>query len=182
MNLTIVIPHFNGSDLLEKLISSIPSDKGIQIIVVDDQSEAAHIRAIEQLKLKYNFEFYQNEIKSSGLCRNLGLEKAKGEWVIFADSDDYFMDGFYDNVKEYFNSENDIVFFPPTSRYIDTLKIADRHLSFKKTIDDYLESKNKKNELFLRYNFISPWSKLIKKNLWIIIKLSLMKVQLVLKM
>ena len=63
MNLTIVIPHFNGSDLLEKLISSIPSDKGIQIIVVDDQSEAAHIRAIEQLKLKYNFEFYQNEIK-----------------------------------------------------------------------------------------------------------------------
>ena len=165
MSLSIVIPHFNASDLIENLLASIPKDKQIQIIVVDDKSELLHVKAIEKLKSIYNFEFYQNhKVKSSGLCRNIGLEKATGEWIMFADSDDYFIDGFYNKIAKHFYNQNDVVFFPPTSRYIDTGKIADRHLSFKKIIEDYLNDKSKKNEFFLRYNFISPWSKMIKKD------------------
>jgi len=165
MSLSIIIPHFNGSDLLETLLASIPQDKKIQTIVVDDKSDLSHVEAIEKLKSRFNFEFYKNDkFKSSGLCRNIGLEKAKGKWIIFADSDDYFVDGFYEKVSKYFDSDKDIVFFSPTSQYIDTGEVADRHLSFKKIIEDYLKDKNKKNEFFLRYNFISPWSKLIKKD------------------
>lgn len=37
-NLSIIIPHYNTPDLLEKLIRSIPVDKDIQIVVVDDNS------------------------------------------------------------------------------------------------------------------------------------------------
>ncbi|MDB3938706.1 glycosyltransferase family 2 protein [Candidatus Pelagibacter sp.] len=164
MKLSIIIPHYNGSHFLEKLLASIPNNKNIQTIVVDDMSELLHVEAIYHLKSKYDFEFYLNDIKkSSGLCRNLGLEKAKGDWVMFADCDDYFIDGFYDVVSRYFKSRNDIVFFSPTSQYIDTGEVADRHLSFEKIIQDYLKVKTKKNELFLRFNFISPWSKMIKK-------------------
>jgi glycosyltransferase involved in cell wall biosynthesis len=40
MSLSIVIPHFNKPDLLEKLLASIPQDKkDIQTIVVDDKSD-----------------------------------------------------------------------------------------------------------------------------------------------
>ncbi len=164
MTLSIVIPHFNGSQLIEKLLASIPIDKNIQTIIVDDKSELFHLKAIELLKSKYNFEFYHNDkIKSSGLCRNIGIQKAKGKWIMFADSDDYFVDGFYNIIVDYFYSENDIIFFTPTSRYIDTGKFADRHLSFQKIIRNYIFDKSKKNELMLRYNFISPWSKMIKK-------------------
>ena len=165
MNLSIIIPHFNGSDLLATLLESIPDDKKIQTIVVDDKSDSFHLKAIEKLKYKYDFEFYENERdKSAGTCRNIGLEKAKGKWIMFADSDDYFVDGFYEKVSKYFNSNIDVVFFSPTSQYIDTGKVADRHLSFKKIIEDYLKDRSKKNEFFLRYNFISPWSKLIRKD------------------
>jgi glycosyltransferase involved in cell wall biosynthesis len=164
MSLTIIIPHFNTSDLLQILLASIPQDKGIQTIVIDDQSELSHLKVIENLKNKYNFELYYNDsIKSAGTCRNIGLEKAQGKWLLFADSDDYFVKGFYDKVSRYFDSKIDIVFFSPTSKYIDTSKIADTHFSFQKIIKDYLQVKSKKNEFFLRYNFISPWSKLIKK-------------------
>ena len=166
MSLSIIIPHFNGSDLLETLLASIPQDKKIQTIVVDDKSDLSHVEAIEKLKSRFNFEFYKNDkFKSSGLCRNIGLEKAKGKWIIFADSDDYFVDGFYEKVSKYFDSNTDGVFFPPTSWYIDTGKIASRHLSFKKIVEDYLKDKNKKNEFSLRYRFIVPWSRMIKKNL-----------------
>ena len=47
--------------------------------------------------------------------------------------------------------------------YLDTGKIADRHRSFQKLIRNYLDDQNKKNEFFLRYNFISTWSKMMKK-------------------
>ena len=166
MNLSIIIPHFNGSDLLATLLESIPDDKKIQTIVVDDKSDSFHLKAIEKLKYKYDFEFYENERdKSAGTCRNIGLEKAKGKWIMFADSDDYFVDGFYEKVSKYFNSNIDAVFFPPTSWYIDTGKVADRHLSFKKIIEDYLKDRSKKNEFSIRYRFIVPWSRMIKRKL-----------------
>ena len=96
MNLSIIIPHFNGSDLLATLLEFIPDDKKIQTIVVDDKSDSFHLKAIEKLKYKYDFEFYENNKFKSRLCRNIGLEKAKGKWIMFADSDDYFVDGFYE--------------------------------------------------------------------------------------
>ena len=96
MSISIIIPHFNKPDLLEKLLLSIPQDKiDIQTIVVDDQSETSYFNEVEKLKNKYNFELYQNQIqKSAGLCRNLGLQKAKNTWIIFADGDDYFQMAF----------------------------------------------------------------------------------------
>tara|TARA_E500000178_G_scaffold354529_1_gene423823 strand:+ start:873 stop:1817 length:945 start_codon:yes stop_codon:yes gene_type:complete len=166
MSLSIIIPHYNGSDLLEKLLSSIPQKREIQIIVIDDKSEMFHLEFIYKLKKKYNFEFYQNKrIKGPGTCRNIGLEKAKGNWILFADSDDYFVDKFYEKACKYFDSKSDVIFFSPISKYLGTNKIADRHLSFKKKIEAYLKNNNKKNEFFLRYTYIVPWSRMIKKEL-----------------
>ena len=123
MSLTIIIPHFNTSDLLQILLASIPQDKGIQTIVIDDQSELSHLKVIENLKSKYNFELYYNDlIKSAGTCRNIGIKNAKGKWLLFADSDDYFLDEFYNSVSKYFDSENYVVFFPPTSVLRDNAK------------------------------------------------------------
>ena len=164
--LSIIIPHFNESKLLEKLLSSIPqTKKDIQTIVVDDTSESTHLRIIEDLKSKYKFEFYQNNIvKSAGLCRNIGIDKAKGDWLIFADGDDYFCDGFYERITKYFDKNYEVIFFSLTSQYIDTGELADRHYSFNKKIDNFINNKSKINESLIRYDFISPWSKMIKKD------------------
>ena len=146
MSLSIIIPHFNNTDLLKKLLSSIPQDKkDIQTIVVDDQSDLVYLKKIEHLKILFNFEFYHNKKnKSAGMCRNIGLEKAKNTWVTFADGDDYFVKGFYEKVRNFFEQDKDVIFFTPTSQYIDTKKIADRHQSFLRIIQKYLNHKSKK--------------------------------------
>lgn len=165
-HLSIIIPHFNSSDTLERLLQSIPQDKGIQTIVVDDKSDKSHIEPIKKLQKKYDFEFYKNDrIKSAGTCRNIGLEKAKGDWLLFADSDDFFTDGFYEIVREYFYSKKDVVYFYSTSIYIDTGEKADRHLMYEKLAQDYLITNSLKSELVLRYTYSSICFRLISRKL-----------------
>ena len=50
MNLSIIIPHYNRSSLLEILLKSIPKNHDIQTIVVDDKSDLFHLEVIKQLK------------------------------------------------------------------------------------------------------------------------------------
>ncbi len=168
-DLTIIIPHYNSSDLLEKLLSTIPKNKNIEVIVVDDKSEDKHINYIQNIKQSgeyVDFILLSNETskKGAGTARNIGLEKANGEWILFADSDDYFTDIFYQSISEYFDSDNDVVFFNPTSIYIDTGEMADRHLDIQRVLNDYTYDNNNKNKLNLRYDIFPPWAKLIKKD------------------
>ena len=167
--LSIIIPHYNSSGLLEKLLSTIPKDQNIEVIVVDDKSEEKHIDYINSLaesKKYIDFIFLKNETrkKGAGTARNIGLKKANGEWILFADSDDYFTDIFYESISRYFESDNDVVFFHPTSIYIDTGEMADRHINFTKILDKYKCDNSLENELYLRYNLPNPVCKMVKKS------------------
>lgn len=164
--LSIIIPHYNSVNLLEKLLDTIPNHHDIQVIVVDDKSNENIKKIYNNLEIKYsqrNIEFYENNSnkKGAGTCRNIGIEHANGEWVIFADSDDYFLPDFYKIVNKYFGTSNDVVFFKPISIELDTGNLSDRHINYEKLIDDFLMGKQN-SELYLRYFYYVPWSKLIK--------------------
>lgn len=170
VNLSIIIPHYNSVFTLNKLLQTIPNRKDIQVIVVDDNSENKYKNELLKLKNEYiqsNVEFYNNNTntKGAGSCRNIGLKLAKGKWLIFADADDYFLNSFFDIVKKYFTSEYDVVFFKPTSIEIDSGKLSQRHKHYEMLIDNFLKYKSISNEMFLRYYFHVPWSKLINSSL-----------------
>lgn len=167
-NLSIIIPHYNTPDLLQKLIDSIPHIEDIQIVVVDDRSDK-QVDKLNDLKIRYKdkVEFYRNDDlpKGAGTCRNIGLQHADGKWLLFADSDDFFLEGMYETVSAYFDSEFDEVFFKPTSIYIDTGELSDRHITFEKYMDAYLANPTRENLLRLKISLSSPWSKLISHEL-----------------
>lgn len=167
--LSIVIPHYNSINTLRKLLDSIPVRDDIEIIVVDDKSNK-NITEFNQLveSEKYNHvKFLKNNTnkKGAGVCRNIGLRYVTKEWILFADADDFFMDGFVDKIKDYVDTDFDIVYFTPTSIDLITNEKSDRHVVYEKMINDYLQKKDRKSELKLRYEFPVPWSKLIKVQL-----------------
>lgn len=166
--LSIIIPHYNCPQYLRTLLLSIPDISDIQVIVVDDKS-TEHREEYERLKEEFagkNIEFYNNDgVKSAGSCRNIGLRHAIGEWLLFADADDYFTEGFYDVVVSYMNSDHDVVFFSPTSVVMGTEELSDRHLIMASRIDNYCKNPDWKNTLVLRYEMIGPCSRLIRRKM-----------------
>lgn len=169
INLSIIIPHYNSTKSLKKLIETIPNKSDVEIIVVDDHSSPIYIENLLEINNVYkrekNIKILGNDKfkKGAGSCRNKGLSEAKGRWILFADSDDFFTIGFYEHVEKYFYKDKDVIFFEPTSIEIDTGKKSDRHLPYVRLIDNYLNNRDIKSEIFLRYSFVVPWSKLIRK-------------------
>lgn len=165
--LSIIVPHYNSADLLANLLSTIPNDPKIEVIVVDDHS-TKKLAALLDCKQKYgnrNIHFFENEFgkKSAGAARNTGIKRAKGRYLLFADADDWFLDGFWSAVQRNIACGADVIYFAPTSQKLNGRK-SDRHTYYEGLVKNYLTDSSYQNKLRLRYLYWSPWSKLVKRS------------------
>ena len=89
--ISIVIPHFNDCSRVINLLGTIPDNAYIEVIVVDDASDNLTLLQKYLNGHRKNVELFVNDCNlGAGACRNIGLSKCNNEWVLFADSDDYF--------------------------------------------------------------------------------------------
>lgn len=166
LDVSIIIPHYNSWKKLDILLQTIPASL-FDVIVVDDHSPDNELQ-LDLLQEKYkDMSFYEGKpgVKGAGAARNLGLEKVDSEWVIFADADDLFVDGFEELVKKYIDPTYDVIYFEPTSFKEEGQSDSKRHLRYQRLIEQYLAEPNRKNELHLRTKYHAPWSKLIRRSL-----------------
>lgn len=162
--ISIIIPHKNSSQKLERLLRSIPKTNLFETIVIDDNSNDNELQYIKTLCQTFDIQLYINHKKNgAGGARNLGLQKATGDWVLFADADDFFSPNMEDIVKHYISdNQYDIVFFRTNSYYEDTFQTAYRHLYYNSLISKFSKDHNID---YLKYKFLVPWAKLIRKEI-----------------
>ncbi len=91
---SVIIPTYNRQNLLSRSIESVLGQvfTNFELIIVDngstDNSKAIALRYKEKDKrVKY---FKQKNSGSPAGSRNTGIRKAKGKWIAFLDSDDYW--------------------------------------------------------------------------------------------
>lgn len=159
---SIIIPHHNEISLLKRLMITVPDRKDIQVIVVDDCSNTENRRDLEKLSLEYpSYEFYfLKENQGGGAARNFGLSKAQGSFVVFADSDDFFLPSFND-ILDSVDESFDIVYFNAISLDSLNFSIRKRNQRLNSWISKYFKDGNEKN---LRFLFGEPWCKIIKRS------------------
>lgn len=99
---SIIVPNYNKGEYIEECLTSILNQtyKNYEVIVIDDGSTDNSLEIIN----KYDVKLLQTNRLMAGGARNLGLKHAKGEYIIFLDSDDYLasnnvLEGLTNNLK-----------------------------------------------------------------------------------
>ena len=96
--ISIIIPVFNAEQYVRRCIESILTqniaDVSIECIVVDDCSPDNSMNIVRMLISEYqgpiHFVILQHEVnRGLSVARNYGMMHAKGDYVLFVDSDDY---------------------------------------------------------------------------------------------
>ncbi|QKF60187.1 glycosyltransferase [Aliarcobacter lanthieri] len=93
---SVIIPVYNMQEYIEECLNSIINQtlKDIEILCIDDCSNdnSAYIIKdfiIEDKRIKY---IKLDKNSGSAIARNIGINEANGEFVIFMDPDDYYYD------------------------------------------------------------------------------------------
>jgi glycosyltransferase involved in cell wall biosynthesis len=163
IDITIIIPHRHSFGTLLRLLNTIPEVDNIEVIVIDDKSHSTTVKYFKNHKFKDNVKVIFSKIHGgAGKARNTGLDNASGEWVIFADSDDYFSKKFLEITTHFLNNKDDIIYFG-TNSITESGDPSYRHLRYMNLIENYL--KNETNEKELKFHFLAPWGKMIKREL-----------------
>lgn len=97
---SIIVTHKKDVFYLKDCLESIAEQqfKDYETILIVDHSEDDLSELIQKFQDKINLKVYQLEEKSGvSAARNLGLEKATGEYIYFLDNDDYI---YGDSIKK----------------------------------------------------------------------------------
>jgi glycosyltransferase involved in cell wall biosynthesis len=97
MKLSIIIPVCNVEQYIGPCLESIfrqgLSDADFEVIVVNDGSTDQSMKVVEDIRTHHhNIQIVQQDHVGPSVARNVGMDMAKGEYMLFVDSDDLLMD------------------------------------------------------------------------------------------
>ncbi len=156
--ISIIVPVFNVEHFLEECVESIinQSYKNLEIILINDGStdqsgQICEFYASKNEKIK----IFHKENGGLSEARNLGLDKATGEYLSFIDSDDYvhpkFIEILYANLIE---NNADVSFCSVTYKDFSISK-KQEYLDF----DSFLYFENQMESVIM-------CNKLFKRDIW----------------
>ncbi len=97
---SVIIPVYNTSLYLEECIDSVfgQTQKEIEVIAINDGSTDDSWEVLLRLQKKYpQLIIMTQENRGLGYVRNVGIERARGEYIYFLDSDDYILENTFEN-------------------------------------------------------------------------------------
>lgn len=162
-NYSIIIPHYNNANDLQRCLDAIPNREDVQVIVVDDNSDPTkvdfdHFPGVGRKNTEVVFLKGENG-KGPGYARNVGIDRAQGRWIVFCDSDDYLLPDVSAVMDDYVNNEADIIFFKCEKQ--DEEGERSDYLAVNSLID---ASRKAGNADDIAYGFPCPWGKFIKRD------------------
>lgn len=163
---SIIIPHKNIPNLLQRCLDSIPRREDIQIIVIDDNSDSMKVdfSHFPGMGTSYIEVYLTKEGKGAGYARNVGLEHAKGKWIFFVDADDFLATDFLKKVDQFASSDNDIIFFRLVDeKYLPSIPVDLRDIIDIRRANDYNKLLKRDNH-FLALEHYVPVGKMINRH------------------
>ena len=154
MLLSIIIPNYNSEKWINKCLDSILKQlyNDYEIIIVDDMSSDNSVELIKQYKDSRIKLIELNKKAYNGGTRNIGVENASGEYILFLDCDDWIHSNMslFEIAKAIKETHADLIRLPYMA-YCNGKKARVR--LHEENLEDLVNSV-----------FVAPWTKCIKRS------------------
>ena len=111
--ISIIIPVFNNEkEDIYRCIKSTHSSlyPDVEIIIVDDGSDFDCANYLDIIGIQFDkIKVYHILNQGVSAARNIGIEKARGEYVCFLDADDFLTDNILGKVISYLTEPNKLL-------------------------------------------------------------------------
>ena len=86
---SVVVPVYNRPQEVKELLDSLSVQKcrDFEVIIVEDGSQECSEQVVAAYKDLLDIQYFYKENSGPGLSRYYGAERAKGDYVLFLDSD-----------------------------------------------------------------------------------------------
>lgn len=98
---SVIVPVYNTGKVAKKVISQLlaQSYENIEIVVIDDGSTDDSLVRLQELATKERrVKLFHQKNAGVSAARNAGIERARGEYMVFVDSDDEVRPGFIEKL------------------------------------------------------------------------------------
>lgn len=112
-HISVIIPVYNASQTLKQCIDSVISQtlENIEIIIVNDGSTDNSAALIAQYLSDERIVYYEKKNEGLAAARQDGIERARGEYIGFVDSDDWIEFDMYEKLyRSAVTANADVVF------------------------------------------------------------------------
>ena len=164
--ISIIIPVYNVEKYIEKCLESVINQtySNIEIILIDDGSQDNCGRICDEYAKKDKRIIVihkQNEGVSA--ARNDGIEKAKGKFITFVDSDDFIDKMYIEKLYMQLMENNVDISIMGTKDFKDDIQTIKESKPYR----NILNKEQAIKELLIEKHFTCViWGKLYKKELW----------------
>lgn len=90
--ISIIVPVYNTAPYLEKCLDSLVGQTytNLEILCVDDESQDNSVEILQRYAARdMRVQVFSKKNEGVSLSRNFALERARGEYILFVDSDDW---------------------------------------------------------------------------------------------
>lgn len=112
---SIIIPIYNSEKTLRRCLDSLmpQTNSDIEVLLINDGStDLSGDICKEYMQKNRSFRCYSQENAGVSVARNNGLDKAKGKYILFVDSDDYVDANYIEVIDSSLEEENpDLLIF-----------------------------------------------------------------------
>lgn len=180
VHVSVIIPCYNvDKEMFLKCIDSIllQSMQDFEIIIVDDGSRGEYAAFWEDIKCKdERIRVFRKENGGVSSARNLGLQYASGEYIVYVDADDFLVPNFFQEAYEIAKTGDfDIVYgcnihINNFDDYVISPLDKEKHLVYLngeelKSLRPHMVGKRLRFENGLLYIGRGPWTRLVKREI-----------------
>ena len=148
---SVIVPVYNSCEYIGATLDSIINQdfSSFELIVIDDGSTDNSLEIIKEKlsKSTISYEIIHQENAGVSCARNVGIEKANGEYLVFVDSDDYITGN---HLSELYNGETDFSLIQFIKKDGDKLSTPDYYSKRIMSCDEFIK---KELKMEIHFNF-----------------------------